>query len=72
MFHDEKAEEPALAFLLARMRHPEFPEPVGVFRDVNRPIYDERVVAQMEEAKSKYGEGDLNALFHSGDTWTVE
>ena len=72
LFHDEKAEEPALAFLLARMRHPEFPEPVGVFRDVNRPIYDERVVAQMEEAKSKYGEGDLNALFHSGDTWTVE
>jgi 2-oxoglutarate/2-oxoacid ferredoxin oxidoreductase subunit beta len=72
LFHDEKAEEPALAFLLARMRHPEFPEPVGVFRDVSRPIYDERVVAQMQEAREKRGEGDLHALFHSGDTWTVE
>jgi 2-oxoglutarate/2-oxoacid ferredoxin oxidoreductase subunit beta len=72
LFHDEKAEEPALAFLLARMRYPEFPEPVGVFRDVTRPIYDERVVAQMQEARDKRGEGDLDALFHSGDTWTVE
>jgi 2-oxoglutarate ferredoxin oxidoreductase subunit beta len=71
LFHDEKAEEPALAFLLARMRYPEFPEPVGVFRDVNRPIYDERVMAQIQEAREKRGEGDLHALFHSGDTWTV-
>ncbi|MEX2032019.1 MAG: 2-oxoacid:ferredoxin oxidoreductase subunit beta, partial [Dehalococcoidia bacterium] len=29
LFHDEQALEPSLAFLLARMRYPEFPEPVG-------------------------------------------
>jgi 2-oxoglutarate ferredoxin oxidoreductase subunit beta len=34
LIHDEKAEEPSLAFLLSRMRHPEFPEPLGVFRDI--------------------------------------
>ena len=72
LFHDEKAAEPSLAFLLARMRHPQFPEPMGVFRDVERPVYDEGVLAQAEEAVSKLGEGDLEKLFNSGDTWTVE
>jgi len=72
LFHDEQAEEPSLAFLLARMRHPKFPEPMGVFRDVQRPIYDERVEAQMNEAIQTKGEGDLEALFHTGDTWVVE
>jgi 2-oxoglutarate ferredoxin oxidoreductase subunit beta len=72
LFHDEQAEEPSLAFLLARMRHPKFPEPMGVFRDVQRPIYDEQVEAQMNEAIQTKGEGDLEALFHTGDTWVVE
>jgi 2-oxoglutarate ferredoxin oxidoreductase subunit beta len=72
LFHDEKAAEPSLAFLLARMRHPEFPEPMGVFRDVQAPIYDQRVTEQVEAEVSKKGEGDFDALFNSGDTWVVE
>jgi len=71
LFHDEKAEEPALAFLLARMRYPEFPDPLGVFRQVEHPTYDEHVNRQMQEAQQQHGEGDLEALFNSGDTWTV-
>ncbi|MBI3461574.1 MAG: 2-oxoacid:ferredoxin oxidoreductase subunit beta, partial [Planctomycetes bacterium] len=31
LFHDEKAPEPSLAYLLSRMTHPQFPEPLGVF-----------------------------------------
>ncbi len=72
LFHDEQAEEPSLAFLLARMRHPEFPEPVGVFRDVDRPVYNEEVERQLEQVVEQKGDGDLEALFNSGDTWTVE
>ena len=72
LFHDEKAHEPSLAFLLARMRHPEFPEPMGVFRDVQRPTYDEGVVAQVETAMAKQGAGDLDALYNDGDTWVVQ
>ena len=34
LVHDETAEEPSLAYLLSRMTHPDFPEPVGVFRAV--------------------------------------
>ena len=48
LFHDEKAPEPTLAYLLSRMRHPEFPEPIGVFRCVDRPRYDEMVNEQIE------------------------
>src|SRR5947207_6933296 len=34
LIHEERGKEPSLAFLLSRMRCPEFPEPLGVFRAV--------------------------------------
>jgi 2-oxoglutarate ferredoxin oxidoreductase subunit beta len=71
LFHDEKAPEPSLAFLLSRMRHPEYPEPVGVFRAVERPSYDELVNKQIDAAREKLGEGDVEKLLNSGDTWVV-
>jgi 2-oxoglutarate/2-oxoacid ferredoxin oxidoreductase subunit beta len=70
LFHDEKA-DPALVNILARMRHPEFPEPIGVFRSVEQPTYDQQVNDQVQDAKTARGEGDLNKLFNSGDTWVV-
>jgi 2-oxoglutarate ferredoxin oxidoreductase subunit beta len=72
LFHDEKQPEPSLAYLISRMRRPDFPEPIGVFRDVDRPRYDQRVNSQLDEARAKKGAGNLEALFNSGDTWTVE
>ncbi len=72
LFHDEKLTEPSLAYLLSRMRHPEFPEPIGIFRDVDRPMYDRQLNAQLDEARAKRGPGSLEALFNTGDTWVVE
>ncbi len=72
LFHDEKSPEPSLAYLLSRMRYPEFPEPIGVFRAVDRPKYDEELNRQIAVAKEKHGEGDLEKLFNSGETWTVD
>ncbi|HEV3341904.1 MAG TPA: 2-oxoacid:ferredoxin oxidoreductase subunit beta [Pirellulales bacterium] len=72
LFHDERAPEPTLAYLLSRMRHPEFPEPIGVFRNVDKPKYDELINTQIAEARKTKGEGDLQKLYYSGDTWTVE
>lgn len=72
LFHDEKAANSQLAFLLSRLRHPEFPEPIGVFRDVDRPTYDDLINSQVQDAKNEKGNGDLEKLFGSGDTWTVE
>ncbi len=72
LFHDEKAEDPALAFLLSRFRHPHFPEPMGVFRNVERPKYDAELNKQIENAVASRGEGDLEQLLNSGDTWSID
>jgi 2-oxoglutarate/2-oxoacid ferredoxin oxidoreductase subunit beta len=71
LFHDEKMSEPSLAYLLSRMTNPEFPEPIGVFRAVDRPRYEERLNDQIAEARAKRT-GNLEALFNTGDTWVVE
>lgn len=72
VFHDEKSPEPSLAYILSRMRHPNFPEPIGVFRAVDKPKYDEELNGQIDRAIAEKGNGDLNKLFNSGDTWDVE
>jgi 2-oxoglutarate ferredoxin oxidoreductase subunit beta len=72
LFHDEKAPEPSLAYLLSRMRYEDdFPEPIGVFRAVEASIYDVELNKQIEVAREKRGDGDLNKLFNAGETWTV-
>ncbi|MGD9762464.1 MAG: 2-oxoacid:ferredoxin oxidoreductase subunit beta [Candidatus Binatia bacterium] len=68
LVHDEQ--DAALAFLLSSMPA-EFPTPLGVFRAVQRPTYDQAIHAQIAQAREKQGEGDLNALFAQGDTWEV-
>jgi 2-oxoglutarate ferredoxin oxidoreductase subunit beta len=72
VFHDEKAPNPSMAFMLSRMKHPHLPEPMGVFRAVDRPLYDRGVNDQLDAAVAKNGEGDFDALFNSGDTWNVD
>lgn len=72
LFHDEKAEDTNLAFMLANMRYPDSPEPMGVFRDIDAPVYDQETFNQVEEQTKRSGVGDLEDLFNSGDTWTVE
>jgi 2-oxoglutarate ferredoxin oxidoreductase subunit beta len=44
--------------------------PMGVFRAVERPVYDELMAEQIASARSK-GEGDLATLLSSGDTWSI-
>jgi 2-oxoglutarate ferredoxin oxidoreductase subunit beta len=71
LFHDEHVADSTLAFLLAQMRHPDLPEPIGVFRDVERPIYEDLIARQLYDEEAKHGRGDLQAIFDSGDTWVV-
>ncbi len=73
LFHDEKCAEPSLAYLLSRMRYEDgFPEPIGVFRSVQAPLYDKLMNEQIELAIQQKGPGDLDKLFNAGDTWVVE
>jgi len=71
LVHDEKAPQPSLAYLLSRMHWPDFPEPIGVFRAVDRPKYDQRLNEQVQAAIESQGPGNLDDLFRQGDTWTV-
>ncbi|MBT4693545.1 MAG: 2-oxoacid:ferredoxin oxidoreductase subunit beta [Planctomycetaceae bacterium] len=72
LFHDEKSTEPSLAFLLSRLRQPEFPEAIGVFRDIAMPIYDEDVNQQVEQAQEDSPDSTLDDLFNSGTSWDIE
>ncbi len=72
LIHDERAEEPSLAYLLSRMVHPRFPECVGIFRAVQRPTYDEILNKQIDDVRRAKGPGKLDELFASDDTWIVE
>ncbi|HMC65239.1 MAG TPA: 2-oxoacid:ferredoxin oxidoreductase subunit beta [Gemmataceae bacterium] len=72
LIHDEKAEEPSLAYLLSRMVYPRFPECVGVFRCVERPTYDDLLNKQLEDVIRTKGRGKLEDLFASDDTRVVE
>jgi 2-oxoglutarate ferredoxin oxidoreductase subunit beta len=72
LIHDERAEEPSLAYLLSRMVHPRFPECLGVFRAVQRPTYEDLLNKQIEDIRRARGPGKLDDLFASDDVWVVE
>ncbi len=68
--HDAHDDDPAHAFILSRMEWPDFPVPVGVLRDVQRPVYDQLVQAQIVEVQAGKTP-DLQALLDGRQTWTV-
>jgi 2-oxoglutarate ferredoxin oxidoreductase subunit beta len=71
LVHDERASEPTLAYLLSRMGPPHFPTPVGVFRAVDKPVYSQLLMEQVQAAQAQRP-ADLQALFHQGETWVVD
>ena len=72
LVHDETHEEPALAFALSRVTQATHGgTPVGVFRSIQRPVYDELMAEQLQTAVAKRGPGDLAELLNSGETWVV-
>src|SRR5688500_68955 len=72
LVHDIYLRDPSVAFMLARMEQPEFPQPVGIFRAIERPTYEDMMVDQIDAAVAKSGSGSLEKLIHSGDTWVVD
>src|SRR5687768_4552638 len=72
LVHDASEQDPSVAFMLARMEFPNFPQPVGIFRDVQRETYEDLLVGQIDAAIAKQGRGSLEKLIHSGDMWVVD
>ncbi len=71
LIHESNQENTAYAHLLSRMEPPHFPIPMGVFRAVHKPSYDELINDQVNNIIKKTGRGTLENLLDSGDTWTV-
>src|ERR1041384_812487 len=72
LVHNINLQDPSVAFMLARMEQPDFPQPVGVFRAVERASYDQLMADQIDAAIAKSGPGSLDKLIYTGDMWTVE
>jgi 2-oxoglutarate ferredoxin oxidoreductase subunit beta len=73
LVHDAHAASPTTAFALSRLADPDtlHHTPIGVFRSVERPVYDTLMAEQLDTAVAQRGKGDLAALLAGGDTWTV-
>ncbi len=71
LVHDEYTPEPSLAYILSRMRQPDYPEPIGVFRSVETQVYEQGVLEQIDQAIEEKGKGSLSELYYGTDTWEV-
>ncbi|WP_327254443.1 2-oxoacid:ferredoxin oxidoreductase subunit beta [Streptomyces sp. NBC_01244] len=73
LVHDASSASPTNAFALSRLADPDtlHRTPIGVFRNVRRPVYDTLMADQLETAVDRSGKGDLGALLSGNDTWTV-
>jgi 2-oxoglutarate ferredoxin oxidoreductase subunit beta len=66
LVHDPARADPGLAFSLAKLAEtPAAPTPIGIFRDVQRPVYGRSSAAEPAS------EDQLADLLTAGDTWTV-
>jgi 2-oxoglutarate/2-oxoacid ferredoxin oxidoreductase subunit beta len=63
--------EASPAFALSRLtRDSVGATPIGIFRDVERPVYDQLMADQIDTAQEQK-KGQLGALLGAGDTWTI-
>jgi len=68
LIHDERGSEPTFAFLLSRLIGPQFPECLGVFRNVQRPTF-EQILVELHDERPQ--DKQLEALLMGDDSWMV-
>ncbi|MCL2781773.1 MAG: 2-oxoacid:ferredoxin oxidoreductase subunit beta [Actinomycetia bacterium] len=75
VIHDVHDEDPTYAFALSRLSsHDRRYAPVGVFRDVVHPTYDQMMADQITHAQQAAPGDDaaFAALLAGGDTWQID
>ena len=68
--YDAHREDSALASIVATMTYPDFPVPVGIFRQIERPTYEDLVDEQVTSAREQRAP-DLASLIAGPETWEV-
>ena len=76
LVHDAYNPDPTTAFALSRLTDAGYlhQAPIGIFRQVERPTYDDQARAQLNTAAAQAHDDPadrLAALISGGDTWTV-
>ena len=76
LVHDAYNTDPTTAFAISRLTDAGYlhQAPIGIFRQVERPTYDDQARDQVTTARGGSDEdrqGRLAALIGGGDTWTV-
>ena len=70
--HDAHRADPSYATALARLAEaPTGPTPIGVLRDIKRPVYGAGRQQELAPAHAGATLADVDELLRSGDTWTV-
>ncbi len=60
------------AFVLSQLDSmPQMPRPIGIFRDIKLPTYDQALNDQVQATIARKGAGSLEKLIYSGETWEV-
>ncbi|GAB4009581.1 2-oxoacid:ferredoxin oxidoreductase subunit beta [Nocardioides ultimimeridianus] len=76
LVHDAHNPDPSTAFAISRLTDAGYlnRSPIGIFRQVERPAYDDLARGQVSEAEAAVEgsrEERLTALINGGDTWSV-
>jgi 2-oxoglutarate ferredoxin oxidoreductase subunit beta len=73
LVHDAHAADPTTAFALSRLTDAGHlhQAPIGIFRQVERPTYDDLTRQQVTTAKEAMGDGDLATLMAGKDSWDI-
>jgi 2-oxoglutarate ferredoxin oxidoreductase subunit beta len=70
--HDAHRDDPSFAFALSRLScTPDGPTPIGIFRQVSRPVSGRALTAELAAARASAEDASLDALMRAGDTWTI-
>ena len=74
LVHDAHADDPSLAFALSRLTDTGFLQqsPIGIFREVERPSFDDQIRAQITMPEPDERMTALQGLLNGSDTWTVK
>ena len=71
LVHDAHESNPGIQYMLANMKHPEYPVALGVIRAVTSYTYDQAVAHQIEKVKETSEIKCMDDLLNSGSTWDV-
>lgn len=72
LVHDAHTPSNFLHQQLAMMDGTDLPLAIGVIRDVDAPVYNEEVDAQVEQVRAAHGFDSLRAMILAGETWEVK